>query len=72
MQNEEVAVPETPPDVHVSIIISTYTCSTDEGIFFASVGMGVGIHFIVGGGGGGGDSKFIFSLPSISMYVMWL
>ena len=67
MQNEEVAVPETPPDVHVSIIISTYTCSTDEGIFFASVGMGVGINFIVGG-----DSKFIFSLPSISMYVMWL
>ena len=52
MQNEEVAVPETPPDVHVSIIISTYTCSTDEGIFFASVGMGVGINFIVGGGGG--------------------
>lgn len=49
MQNEEVAVPETPPDVHVSIIISTYTCSTDEGIFFASVGMGVGINFIVGG-----------------------
>ena len=54
MQNEEVAVPETPPYVHVSIIISTYTCSTDEGIFFASVGMGVGINFIVGGGGGGG------------------